>query len=107
MDHLMDRQLTHVAIEPAAEHMIDDTFEERLENGTYMPLRKRYLLVEMSYLQPPLNFEEAILQVARKGLFPVLAHPERYGFLHERTGQYRKYVEQGVLLQVNLLSLGP
>lgn len=106
MDHLMDHQLTHVAIEPAAEHMIDDSFEDRLEKGAFMPLRQKYLLVEMSYLQPPLNFEEAILQIAQKGLSPILAHPERYGFLHERYGQYRRYAEKGVLLQLNLLSLG-
>lgn len=106
MDLLMDQQMTHVAIEPAAEHMIDDTFEDRLEKGAIMPLRKKFLLVEMSYLQPPLNFEEAILQISRKGYTPILAHPERYGFLHHRPATYRKYAEQGVLLQLNLLSLG-
>ncbi len=106
MDLLMDQHMTHVAIEPAAEHMIDDTFEERLEKGSIMPLRKKFLLVEMSYLQPPLNFEEAILQISRKGYTPILAHPERYGFLHQRPGTYRKYAEQGVMLQLNLLSLG-
>ena len=107
MDHLMDRHLTHVAIEPAAEHMIDDTFEDRLERGAFMPLRKRYLLVEMSYLQPPLNFEEAILQVARKGLSPILAHPERYQFLHRARPAYKKYSKSGISLQLNMLSLGP
>lgn len=107
MDLLMDRHMTHVAIEPAAEHMIDDTFEDRLMKGAIMPLRQKFLLVEMSYLQPPLNFDEAILQISRKGYIPILAHPERYGFLHHRPGSYRKYAEKGVLLQLNLLSLGP
>ena len=106
MDHLMDRQMTHVAIEPAAEHMIDDTFEDRLEQGAIMPLRKKYLLVEMSYLQPSLNFQDAIQKIAKKRLIPILAHPERYLYLHQRPEKYRQYKEQGILFQLNMLSLG-
>jgi tyrosine-protein phosphatase YwqE len=95
-----------VALDSAAEHMIDDSFGSMLNNKEYMILEKRYMLVEMSYLQPPLNFEEAIDQVKEIELIPILAHPERYGFLHQKYGQYKAIAEQGVLLQLNLLSLG-
>lgn len=96
----------NVMLDAAAEHMIDDSFGVMLQRKDYMILEQRYMLVEMSYLQPPLNFEEAIGQVKDIELVPILAHPERYGFLHERYGQYKAIVEQGVLLQLNLLSLG-
>ncbi|HET8736297.1 MAG TPA: CpsB/CapC family capsule biosynthesis tyrosine phosphatase, partial [Pricia sp.] len=77
-----------------------------LESDRTMVMKKEYLLVEMSYLQPPINFEEATAKTASKGYFPILAHPERYGFLHHRMRKYREYKEQGILFQMNLLSLG-
>jgi protein-tyrosine phosphatase len=103
---LMDADMTKVSVDRAAEHMIDDTFEELLEIGKVMPLKGNFLLVEMSYLQPSLNFEEAIIQIAKKGLTPILAHPERYSYLHQKPQMYRKYKEQGILFQLNALSLG-
>ena len=60
----------------------------------------------MSYLQPPINFEEAIIKTAAKRFYPVLAHPERYGFLHHNMRKYNRYKEHGILFQMNLLSLG-
>lgn len=102
---LLEHNLKHISIEAAAEHMIDDNFENLLEDGTAMALGKEHLLVEMSYLQPPINFEEAIIKTASKGYFPVLAHPERYGFLHNRMRKYTEYKQHGILFQMNLLSL--
>lgn len=102
---LMAQGLTQVSVEAAAEHMIDDTFDELLEAAKVMPMRKTFLLVEMSYLQPSLNFDQAITAITRKGLTPILAHPERYAYLHQQPEKYREYRQQGILFQVNLLSL--
>ena len=106
MDGLMDRGLTRVSVDAAAEHMIDASFEDLLSTGDYMPIKGRYLLVEMSFLQPSLNFDEAIIEIANRGLIPILAHPERYMYLHHNTGKYREFKNKGILFQVNLLSLG-
>ena len=70
-----------------------------------MPLGDQYLLVEMSYLQASINFDEAISETKKKGYFPILAHPERYLYLHENYKKHKKYKKQGVLYQLNLLSL--
>jgi len=93
-------------IRASAEHMIDGNFETILENGSIMTLGKDHLLVEMSYLQPPINFDQAIKAITNKWLFPVLAHPERYGFLHNRPKKYAEFKNQNILFQMNLLSLG-
>ena len=98
--------LKHISIAVAAEHMIDDNYENLLESDSAMVMKEDYILVEMSYLQPPINFEEAIIKTASKGYFPILAHPERYGFLHQRMRKYQEYKEHGILFQMNLLSLG-
>ncbi|MBT2163184.1 histidinol phosphatase [Zobellia sp. KMM 6746] len=102
---LLQNGLKDVSVEASAEHMIDDNFESLLENEGIMPLKKDYLLVEMSYLQPPINFEEAIIKTASKRFFPILAHPERYGFLHHRKKRYQEYKDNGIQFQMNLLSL--
>ena len=103
---MLQENLKTISIEVAAEHMIDANFDFILEEGLTMPLKKDYLLLEMSYLQPPLNFQEAISNTASKRLFPILAHPERYTFLHQKTKKYAKYKQQGLLFQLNMLSLG-
>lgn len=102
---LMDNGIRDVSVEAAAEHMIDDNFEAILEKGEIMKLRKEHILVEMSFLQAPINFDQAIGKITSKWMFPVLAHPERYKFLHQRMRKYAGFREQGILLQLNLLSL--
>ena len=103
---LIENDLKEITISAAAEHMIDDSFISNLSDKKVLPIHGSYLLVEMSYLQRPLNFKEAIIKVASSGLFPILAHPERYVFLHRRTDRYKRYKERGILMQMNLLSLG-
>jgi len=107
MGELLERRLTDVSVVPSAEHMIDDTFEDLLSQDGVLPLKGGYLLVEMSYLQPALNFDEAIIQITKKGLTPVLAHPERYMYLHQTPEKYMEYKQKGILFQLNMLSLGP
>ncbi|MEX0288359.1 MAG: tyrosine-protein phosphatase [Flavobacteriaceae bacterium] len=105
-NELLMANMKDVAIAASAEHMIDDNYETILHHDDVMPMRSDYLLVEMSYLQPPLNFDTAIIKTVSKRYYPILAHPERYNFLHFKTKKYGKYKEQGILFQMNLLSLG-
>ena len=104
-NELLANDLKDISIEASAEHMIDDNFEDLLQRGQVMPIRKNYLLVEMSYLQPSINFDDAIQNVMKKGLFPILAHPERYGYWHPNKANYSKYKKKGVQYQLNILSL--
>ncbi|MRX63739.1 tyrosine-protein phosphatase [Maribacter luteus] len=104
-NELIQHKLKDVSIRAAAEHMIDDNFEAILERDEIMPLGGNYLLVEMSYLQASINFEEALEKIRQKGYFTILAHPERYLYLHSKMGFHKAYKKQGVLYQLNLLSL--
>lgn len=99
--------LSNISIAYAAEHMIDDNFETIMENGQVIALKGSYLLVEMSYLQPSFNFDIAVEKMAKRKYFPVLAHPERYMYFHQKYGTYRKMKTNGILYQLNLLSLSP
>lgn len=88
----------------AAEHMLDEDFEQMLKEGKLLPLKDHYMLVEMSYFQKPVNLKEIIFNMEHKGYTPVLAHPERYNFI-KTIEEYRDLKKIGCLFQLNLLSL--
>lgn len=102
---LEEQKIKDVRVAYAAEHMIDDNFENILERRKVMPLGTDHLLVEMSFLQPPIHFYGSIEKVTSAGYFPVLAHPERYRFLNGNFQKYSSYKKRNILFQVNLLSL--
>jgi tyrosine-protein phosphatase YwqE len=105
-DSLLQEGIAGITLDVAAEHMIDDNFEFLLEEKKVMPLKNSYLLIEMSYLQPPLNFDEAVQKIAFHRYFPILAHPERYNFINQNSSKFMKFRKNGILLQMNMLSLG-
>lgn len=95
-----------VAIEAAAEYMIDNDMEALIRNNNQLlTFGKNYILVEMSYLAPSPNLEQVIFALKLKGLQPILAHPERYLFYHNNFEKYERAIDLGCLLQVNILSL--
>ncbi|MBO4263523.1 MAG: capsular biosynthesis protein [Bacteroidales bacterium] len=87
----------------AAENMLDSLFEERLRADDFLPLASRRLLVETSYFNPPYNLHGILKQVASKGYFPMLAHPERYVYMSPQ--DYRTLKDMGVQFQLNVPSL--
>ena len=97
--------LSKIKIDYAAEHMIDDNFENILEKNTILPIRKEYILVEMSYLQPSINFDTSIEKIKKHGLYPIFSHPERYIYLQNSFDSYKRFKDNGILFQMNLLSL--
>lgn len=97
--------LSNVSVSYAAEHMIDENFENILENDQVLGLKDSFLLIEMSYLQPSLNFDVAVEKMAKLKYFPVLAHPERYMYFHQKYRKYPKMKANGIQFQLNLLSL--
>jgi len=67
--------------------------------------REKYLLVEVSYINYPENFNSVMFDILVKGYTPVLAHPERYPFWSGRFDDYSKLKAMGVLFQLNTNSL--
>ena len=89
----------------AAEHMLDNLFEERLAAGEVLPIGAagNTLLVETSYFNPPIDMDGLLRRISGKGFRPLLAHPERYVYMEMK--DYRRLRENGVAFQLNLLSL--
>jgi len=103
-----DPSIKEIIINAAAEYMMDHTFLEIVNDQQLLALKGKYVLVEMSYFQAPINLNEILFQLQTKGYKPVLAHPERYAYYH--ASDLRKYEDlknRGCLFQLNTLSLTP
>ncbi|MFY8008325.1 MAG: tyrosine-protein phosphatase [Flavobacterium sp.] len=90
--------------EAGAEYMIDSFFLKRLETEKLLTLKDNYLLIEMSYLNPPIQLFEILFEIQLAGYKPILAHPERYLFYHKNYKEFHKLKNSGCLFQLNLLS---
>jgi protein-tyrosine phosphatase len=105
-NELLKRNITDIAIDAAAEYMMDEQFSEIIEKDEkLLTLKDNHVLVEMSYFNAPINLYEVLFQLQLKGYKPVLAHPERYNYYHTDFKSYHKLKQAGCLFQLNLLSL--
>nr|WP_286943029.1 CpsB/CapC family capsule biosynthesis tyrosine phosphatase [Allomuricauda sp.] len=102
---LTAEQSKDVQLRYAAEYLIDDNFENILEENQILPLSDTHILIEMSYLQPSINFGVAVEKIKKKGYFPVFAHPERYQYLAKDYHKYHLYKKKEIRFQLNMLSL--
>ncbi len=94
-----------IKLRAAAEYMLDSNFSKLIKAKDLLCLKDKKILVEMSYINPPINLYELLFDLQIAGYQPVLAHPERYSFYHRNFKEYYKLREAGCLFQLNLLSL--
>ncbi|MCH8330339.1 MAG: capsular biosynthesis protein [Bacteroidetes bacterium] len=95
-----------VEIEASAEYYMDDGFEMLIDNQQLLPFGDNYILFEMSFMNKPPNLGEMVFKLKTQGYKPILAHPERYPYLYDRTlERFEEIRDLGVLLQINLMSL--
>lgn len=88
----------------AAEYLMDDSFVQLFQSEKLRTLKDNYVLVEMSYINPPMQLYSIIFDLKVAGYIPVLAHPERYLFYHKNLSEYNKLKNAGCLFQLNLLA---
>lgn len=94
-----------VPFKAAAEYLMDDTFVSLFKSEQLLTLKDNYVLVEMSYLNPPMQLFEILFELQLEGYKPILAHPERYIFYYNNIEAYKKLKKAGCLFQINLLSV--
>lgn len=94
-----------ISIEAGAEYYVDMTFLELIEEQNLITFMNHYVLFETSYHEKPIILEHVISSLLENGYIPVLAHPERYRYLHQNIENYKQLKAQGVLFQVNAKSL--
>lgn len=101
----LKKEQIDIIIEAGAEHYVDMEFLELIEKDEVVPFFNNYLLFETSYTSKPFILEQAIFDLQAKGYIPVLAHPERYRYMHGNINAYKELKTLGVLFQLNVKSL--
>ena len=102
---VLKSEMSDVSMRYAAEYMLDENFGKILKSKKLLPIKDNKILVEMSYRSPPINLYELLFEIQVAGYEPILAHPERYNFIHSKFEEYYKLKEVGCKFQLNLLSL--
>ncbi len=89
----------------AAEYLVDEHFELLIKTKTpLLTIKENWVLIEISFIQPPMQLKEVIFELQLNGYQPVFAHPERYSFYYGQKGQLVDIRDSGCLFQCNLLS---
>ena len=95
-----------IEIEAAAEYNLEPEFEDLLEKNNLLTFgTDKYLLFELSFFDEPPRLNDVIWKMREKGLSPVLAHVERYGYWHKDYDKIEEMINRGVKLQVNIGSI--
>ena len=95
-----------IEIEAAAEYLIDDGFEEKLDKEELLTFGDKYILVELSYFIPFANLYSVFFNLQISGYKIILAHPERYIYWFNQFKVFEEIKDRGVLFQLNMNSLG-
>jgi protein-tyrosine phosphatase len=101
----LEKNHVNIPFRAAAEYLMDDQFVRLFQSGELLTLKDNYVLVEMSYINPPIHLHNILFDLKIAGYIPVLAHPERYLFYHNSFDEYQKLKKTGCLFQLNLLSI--
>jgi tyrosine-protein phosphatase YwqE len=99
----LENQKIDIDISAAAEHYLDETFEKRIEDRKVFTMGDNYVLFEISFINQPPNVIHTIQKLQDSGYKPILAHPERYGYMN--IDQLKTIRNWGCDLQLNTISL--
>ena len=95
-----------VSIYAGQEVFLSRNFESRLENNGFITLNgSRYMLVELDFRIDEAAAVSRLGKLVSYGYVPIVAHPERYGFVIENPSVIKKLHSSDVLIQLNRGSL--
>ena len=88
----------------ASEYLLDENLIQLAQQTALLPLKDKTILIELSYLNPPIPLYEYLFELQLKGYQLVLAHPERYNYFHNHKKEFEKLKKAGCKFQLNLLA---
>jgi hypothetical protein len=101
---MLDANL-HYPVVAAAEYLVDGNLEKLLSQKIALrTIRKNWVLIEISFLQAPIQLRNILFEMQLQGYQPVLAHPERYLYYAQQPKALMELKDAGCILQCNLLS---
>lgn len=91
-------------VKAASEYLLDESVVLKAKNKELVTLKDNFVLVELSYLNAPIQLYDFLYEIQLSGYHIVLAHPERYSYFHYNKKEYLKLKKVGCLFQLNLLA---
>jgi protein-tyrosine phosphatase len=106
MREALDKAGIDIQMDAAAEYYLDEYFVQKLKKEkSLLTIKEKYLLFEISYINPPDYLLNVVFDINVAGFTPLLAHPERYNFWYGKLDEYKKIKDAGALFQLNVNSL--
>lgn len=102
----VDAENIPVDISAASEYYMDEHFLDLVMKKNLLTFGENEVLFEMSYVIDSPKRDTILFELQCAGYNPVLAHPERYLYLHDKPEEYEALKARGVRFQVNVNSLG-
>mgnify|MGYP001607957917 CR=1 FL=1 len=88
-----------------AELFLTIDLPQKLKQNKAVIIGERYALVELPFSQLPIYTDEVLFELLVKDITPIIAHPERYLYLNNKLEKIGKWIENGIILQINTGSL--
>lgn len=98
-------ELPDLRLDFAAEYYMDEHFSTLIKKKEILCFLENHILVEQGFFSEIPGLDSYIFDLQIAGYVPVLAHPERYAYYHNREDRIISLRNAGVKMQVNLLSL--
>ncbi|MCX7607358.1 MAG: histidinol-phosphatase [Bacteroidia bacterium] len=98
----LQEQEIPLVLSVAAEYLVEPELRNRIGQLRSFGVRN-YVLVELGFWALPIGWKNFLFELQCSGYTVVIAHPERYPYAD--SSLLKEWYEQGLLLQINLLSL--
>jgi len=105
--HVPNLILTETPIQVRTVRIYDIELEldEILSSDSLLTLRESCILIKADLDIPIFHLEDGIAQVRKKGYLPILSKTERYECLQDNYRNLKHIMQQGCLLEADMLSL--
>lgn len=94
----------NMKIYSSAEVYFDSKILDFIDNKNII-IGQKYMLIEFDFNILPKNYEHILFELQLNGITPIIAHPERYRFVHNDYSIIKKWIDKDYKLQVNCGSL--
>lgn len=96
-----------ITVYPGMEILIHDKVPEYFEAGKLLTFadQGKYILLELGFHQCPRYVWDIFDYFMGKGILPIVAHPERYVWLHDSLSLFDRLQERGLFFQINVQSI--
>ncbi len=102
----MKKEKIKITLYLGNEVYIDSDIISLIEENEIKTLNNsKYILIELPMTVEFNAASKIFLKLIKKGYYPILAHPERYTYVQDDISKLDEFIDMGVLLQGNYMSL--